>query len=242
MCPRTAGGPAWIVLPTYNEAESIAAIVAAIRDVVAADTRVLIVDDSSPDGTGEIADRLAAAHPQVEVLHRPLKEGLGPAYLAGFRRALDGGAALIVEMDSDFSHDPTTVPRLIEAGEGADLVIGSRYVAGGEVVDWGPLRRLISRGGSTYARWVLGVPIRDLTGGFKCFRREVLEAIDLGAVKAKGYAFQVELTYRAVQRGFRVVEVPISFSDRQRGSSKMGRAIVVEAIWRVPLLRYGRQP
>lgn len=242
MCPSTAGGPAWIVLPTYNEAESIAAIVAAIRDVVAADTRVLIVDDSSPDGTGEIADRLAAAHPQVEVLHRPLKEGLGPAYLAGFRRALDGGAALIVEMDSDFSHDPTTVPRLIEAGEGADLVIGSRYVAGGEVVDWGPLRRLISRGGSTYARWVLGVPIRDLTGGFKCFRREVLEAIDLGAVKAKGYAFQVELTYRAVQRGFRVVEVPISFSDRQRGSSKMGRAIVVEAIWRVPLLRYGRQP
>ena len=242
MCPRTAGGPAWIVLPTYNEAESIAAIVAAIRDVVAADTRVLIVDDSSPDGTGEIADRLAAAHPQVEVLHRPLKEGLGPAYLAGFRRALDGGAALIVEMDSDFSHDPTTVPRLIEAGEGADLVIGSRYVAGGEVVDWGPLRRLISRGGSSYARWVLGVPIRDLTGGFKCFRREVLEAIDLDAVKAKGYAFQVELTYRAVQRGFRVVEVPISFSDRQRGSSKMGRAIVVEAIWRVPLLRYGRQP
>ena len=242
MCPRTAGGPAWIVLPTYNEAESIAAIVVAIRDVVAADTRVLIVDDSSPDGTGEIADRLAAAHPQVEVLHRPLKEGLGPAYLAGFRRALDGGAALIVEMDSDFSHDPTTVPRLIEAGEGADLVIGSRYVAGGEVVDWGPLRRLISRGGSSYARWVLGVPIRDLTGGFKCFRREVLEAIDLDAVKAKGYAFQVELTYRAVQRGFRVVEVPISFSDRQRGSSKMGRAIVVEAIWRVPLLRYGRQP
>lgn len=241
MCPRTAGGPAWIVLPTYNEAESIEAIVAAIRDAVA-DAQVLIVDDNSPDGTGEIADRLAAAQPRVEVLHRPRKEGLGPAYVAGFRRALAGGAGLVVEMDADFSHDPAALPGLIEAAAGADLVIGSRYVPGGEVVDWGPLRRLISRGGSTYARLVLGVPVRDLTGGFKCFRRAALEAIDLDAVRSKGYAFQVELTYRVVQRGFRVVEVPISFRDRRQGSSKMGRAIVAEAVWRVPLLRYGREP
>jgi dolichol-phosphate mannosyltransferase len=203
---------------------------------------VLIVDDNSPDGSGEIADRLAAAHAEVEVLHRPRKEGLGPAYLAGFRRALDGGAALILEMDSDFSHDPASLPRLIEASERADLVIGSRYVPGGEVVDWSPLRRAISRGGGTYARWVLGVPVRDLTGGFKCFRRRVLEGIDLDAVKSKGYAFQIELTYREVQRGFTVLEVPITFSDRQQGTSKMNRAVVAEAIWRVPLLRYGREP
>lgn len=235
-------GAAWIVLPTYNEAESLAAMVAAIREVVPAGTRVLIVDDNSPDGSGEIADSLAAAHAEVEVLHRPRKEGLGPAYLAGFRRALDGGAALILEMDSDFSHDPASLPRLIEASERADLVIGSRYVPGGEVVDWSPLRRAISRGGGTYARWVLGVSVRDLTGGFKCFRRKVLEGIDLDAVKSKGYAFQIELTYRAVQRGFTVLEVPITFSDRQQGTSKMNRAVVAEAIWRVPLLRYGREP
>jgi dolichol-phosphate mannosyltransferase len=242
MYPRTSGGPAWIVLPTYNEAEGIAAIVAAIGDAIASDARVLIVDDNSPDGTGGIGDRLAAADPRVEVLHRPLKEGLGPAYVAGFRRALAGGAGLIVAMDSDFSHDPADLPRLIGAAEGADLVIGSRYVPGGEVTDWGPLRRLISRGGSAYSRLLLRVPIRDLTGGFKCFRREVLEALDLDAIGSKGYAFQVELTYRAVQRGFRVAEIPISFSDRRQGSSKMGRAIVAEAIWRVPLLRYGRGP
>jgi dolichol-phosphate mannosyltransferase len=242
MSPSTAVGAAWIVLPTYNEAESLAAMVAAIREVVPAGTRVLIVDDNSPDGSGEIADSLAAAHAEVEVLHRPRKEGLGPAYLAGFRRALDGGAALILEMDSDFSHDPASLPRLIEASERADLVIGSRYVPGGEVVDWSPLRRAISRGGGTYARWVLGVSVRDLTGGFKCFRRKVLEGIDLDAVKSKGYAFQIELTYRAVQRGFTVLEVPITFSDRQQGTSKMNRAVVAEAIWRVPLLRYGREP
>lgn len=241
MAPGTAGGVAWIVLPTYNEAESIAAIVAAIRDAAPAATRLLIVDDNSPDGTGEIADRLAAAHPEVEVMHRPRKEGIGPAYVAGFRRALDGGAALVLEMDADFSHDPASLPRLIEASEHADLVIGSRYVAGGEVEDWTVVRRAISRAGSTYARWVLGVPIRDLTGGFKCFRREVLEAIDLGAVESKGYAFQIELTYRALQRGFKVLEVPITFSDRRQGTSKMGRMIVAEAIWRVPRLRYGRE-
>jgi dolichol-phosphate mannosyltransferase len=227
----------WLILPTYNEAENIAPFVEAVQAELPAGAQVLIVDDSSPDGTGEIADRLVAEREGVRVLHRPLREGLGPAYIAGFREALAGGAALILEMDSDFSHEPAYLPRLLEAIEGADLVIGSRYVDGGGVGDWGAMRRGISRGGSAYARLLLGVPVADLTGGFKCFRREVLEAIDLDAVQAKGYAFQVELTYRAVQRGFRVVEVPIVFRDRRVGSSKMSRAIVAEAIWRVPLLR-----
>jgi dolichol-phosphate mannosyltransferase len=233
----------WLILPTYNEAENIAPFVEAVQAELPDGARVLIVDDSSPDGTGEIADRLAAERDGVAVLHRPLREGLGPAYLAGFREALAGGAELILEMDSDFSHEPAYLPRLLEAAEHADLVIGSRYVDGGGVGDWGAMRRAISRGGNTYARVVLGlgVPINDLTGGFKCFRREVLEAIDLDEVQAKGYAFQVELTYRAVQRGFRVVEVPIVFRDRRVGASKMSRAIVAEAIWRVPLLRFGRR-
>jgi dolichol-phosphate mannosyltransferase len=229
----------WLILPTYNEAENIAPFVEAVQAELPAGAQVLIVDDSSPDGTGEIADRLAAEREGVAVLHRPLREGLGPAYIAGFRKALAGGAELILEMDSDFSHEPAYLPRLLEAAEGADLVIGSRYVDGGGVGDWGAMRRAISRGGSAYARLVLGVPVNDLTGGFKCFRREVLEAIDLDEVQAKGYAFQVELTYRAVQRGFRVVEVPIVFRDRRVGASKMSRAIVAEAIWRVPLLRFG---
>jgi len=233
------GGPAWLVLPTYNEAENVEPLVEAARAKLPPGARVLIVDDSSPDGTGEIADRLAAERERVAVLHRPLREGLGPAYIAGFREALAGGAELILEMDSDFSHEPTYLPRLLKAAEDADLVIGSRYVDGGGVGDWGALRRAISRGGSAYARFVLGVPINDLTGGFKCFRREVLEAIDLDEVQSKGYAFQVELTYRAVQKGFRVVEVPIVFRDRRVGSSKMSRAIVAEAIWRVPLMRFG---
>jgi dolichol-phosphate mannosyltransferase len=227
----------WLILPTYNEAENIAPFVEAVQAELPPGARVLIVDDSSPDGTGEIADRLATEREGVRVLHRPLREGLGPAYIAGFREALAGGAELILEMDSDFSHEPAYLPRLLEAMEGADLAIGSRYVDGGGVGDWGAMRRAISRGGSAYARLVLGVPVADLTGGFKCFRRQVLEAIDLDAVQAKGYAFQVELTYRAVQRGFRVVEVPIVFRDRRVGSSKMSRAIVAEAIWRVPLLR-----
>jgi dolichol-phosphate mannosyltransferase len=229
----------WLILPTYNEAENIAPFVEAVQAELPPGARVLIVDDSSPDGTGEIADRLAAEREGVRVLHRPLREGLGPAYVAGFREALAAGAGLILEMDSDFSHEPSYLPRLLEAMEGADLAIGSRYVDGGGVGDWGVVRRAISRGGNMYARVVLGlgVPVADLTGGFKCFRREVLEAIDLDAVQAKGYAFQVELTYRAVQRGFRVVEVPIVFRDRRVGSSKMSRAIVAEAIWRVPLLR-----
>jgi dolichol-phosphate mannosyltransferase len=237
--PQPESGPAWLVLPTYNEAENIEAFVAATRAKLPASAQVLIVDDSSPDGTGEIAERLAAQHQNVSILHRQVKEGLGPAYIAGFRRALAGGAGLVLEMDSDFSHDPAYLPRLLEAADRADLVLGSRYVPGGGVSDWGPLRRAISRGGSSYARLVLGVEVQDLTGGFKCFRREVLEAIDFDSVGARGYAFQVEMTYRTIRAGFRVVEVPIVFRDRRAGSSKMDRSIVAEAIWRLPLLRFG---
>jgi dolichol-phosphate mannosyltransferase len=229
---------AWLVLPTYNEAENVEAFVEAARAKLPAAARVLIVDDSSPDGTGEIAERLAARHENVEVLHRARKEGLGPAYIAGFRHALAAGAGLVLEMDSDFSHDPAYLPRMLEAASRADVVLGSRYVPGGGIGDWGSLRRAISRGGSAYARLVLGVGVRDLTGGFKCFRREVLEAIDLDSVQARGYAFQVEMTYRAIQAGFEVVEVPIVFRDRRAGESKMDRAIVAEAVWRVPLLRF----
>ncbi|MBS1888060.1 MAG: polyprenol monophosphomannose synthase [Actinobacteria bacterium] len=232
-------GPAWLVLPTYNEADNIEPFVAAARSNLPADARILIVDDGSPDGTGERADRLAERHANVSVLHRREKEGLGPAYVAGFRRALASGAGLILEMDADFSHDPAYLPRLIEASRRADLVIGSRYVEGGGVSDWGPLRRLISRGGSTYSRFVLGIGVQDLTGGFKCFRREVLEAIDLDAIELRGYAFQIEMTYRAIQLGFSVVEVPIVFRDRRAGQSKMDSSIVAEAIFAVPRLRFG---
>jgi dolichol-phosphate mannosyltransferase len=234
-------GPAWLVLPTYNEAENLEAFLAAVLPKLPADARVLVVDDSSPDGTGKLADRLAAEDERVRVLHRTQKEGLGPAYIAGFREALSQGAELILEMDADFSHDPAYLPRLLEAAQRADLVIGSRYVEGGGVSDWSALRRGISRGGSAYARLVLGVGVRDLTGGFKCFRREVLETIDLDAVDARGYAFQIEVTYRTLQAGFKVVEVPIVFRDRQAGSSKMDGSIVLEAIWRVPRLRFGRR-
>jgi dolichol-phosphate mannosyltransferase len=234
---ESAAGPAWLVLPTYNEAENVEPLVEAARAKLPPGARVLIVDDSSPDGTGRIADRLAERHENVGVLHRPRKEGLGPAYIAGFREALAGGAGLIVEMDADFSHDPAYLPRLLEAAGRADLVLGSRYVDGGAVSDWGPLRRAVSRSGSAYARLVLGVPVRDLTGGFKCFRREVLEAIDLDAISTRGYAFQVEMTYRAIRGGFRVVEVPIVFRERRVGTSKMDLGIVAEAVWRLPLLR-----
>jgi dolichol-phosphate mannosyltransferase len=231
---------AWLVLPTYNEAENIEAIVAAaLRELrrAAPDHHVLIVDDSSPDGTGQIADRLAAEHEQVEVLHRTTKDGLGRAYLAGFDRALASGAELVLEMDSDFSHDPRDLPRLIEAAGDADLVLGSRYVPGGGVADWGLMRRLLSRGGSWYARRILGIPVRDLTGGFKCFRRQVLETVDLAGIDAYGYGFQIELTYRAIQAGFRVKEIPIIFRERERGTSKMSPAIALEAVWKVPVLR-----
>jgi dolichol-phosphate mannosyltransferase len=235
-------GPVWVVIPTLNERENLEALIAATRaslEPAVPDHRLLIVDDGSPDGTGELADEIAARDPHVEVLHRSGPRGLGRAYIAGFRHALAGGAALVVEMDADFSHDPGYLPRLIEAAREADLVLGSRYVAGGRVENWGPLRRLVSRGGCLYARLVLGVDVRDLTGGFKCFRRSVLEAIDFDAVRSQGYAFQVELTYRALERGFTVREVPITFIERQAGRSKMSRRIVLEAIWMVPRLRFG---
>jgi dolichol-phosphate mannosyltransferase len=228
----------WVILPTYNEAENLERIVAAILEHLRPSRRILIVDDNSPDGTGEIADRLAASDESISVLHRGQKQGLGPAYLAGFRVALDGGAERIIEMDADFSHDPTYLPGLIEATERADLAIGSRYVPGGGITDWGPVRRFISRGGSAYARVALGLPVRDLTGGFKCFRRIVLETIDLDTIEARGYAFQVETTYRAIKSGFRVVEVPIVFKDRRDGTSKMSKSIVAEAMWRVPAMRF----
>jgi dolichol-phosphate mannosyltransferase len=242
MPQSAAQGPAWLVLPTYNEAGNIESFTASARENLPASARILIVDDNSPDGTGEIADRLAATVAGTSVLHRPRKEGLGPAYIAGFRHALAAGAGLVLEMDSDFSHDPVQLPHLLAAAQSADLAIGSRYVPGGSAEGWSALRLAISRGGSIYARLVLGLKVRDLTGGFKCFRREVLEAIDLDAVQSKGYAFQVEMTYRAIQLGFDVVEVPIVFRDRQVGSSKMSRSIVAEAVWRVPFLRYRRGP
>jgi dolichol-phosphate mannosyltransferase len=227
--------PAAVVcLPTYNERENLEAMLRALGDK---GVRVLVVDDNSPDGTGELADRLAEELDYVSVLHRPGKEGLGPAYLAGFHRALADGAGLVLEMDCDFSHNPADVPRLVAATADADVVLGSRYVAGGGVRNWGLLRRIISEGGSWYARVLLGAPVHDLTGGFKCYRRAVLESIDLDAIHSKGYAFQIETTYRALRAGFRVVEVPITFVDREAGGSKMSRSIVAEAIWKVPLLR-----
>ncbi len=227
----------WLIIPTYNERSNVERIVTAALEQLPANRRVLIVDDDSPDGTGEIADSLADAHADVAVLHRPRKEGIGPAYVAGFRQALAGGAELVAQMDADFSHDPADLPRLLEAASDADLVLGSRYVDGGGVTDWGPGRRAISRGGSAYARVALGVGIRDLTGGFKVFRSGVLEAIEIESLTALGYAFQVETTFRAIRNGFRVVEIPIVFSDRRVGESKMTGTIVLEAALRVPLMR-----
>jgi dolichol-phosphate mannosyltransferase len=226
-----------ICLPTYNEAENLEPMVRALRALDVEDLHVLVIDDNSPDGTGEIADRLATGDAHVHVLHRAEKQGLGPAYLAGFRRALDLGAERIFEMDCDFSHDPSDVPRLAAAADEADLVLGSRYVEGGGIRNWGLVRRFISRGGSLYAQILLQLAVRDLTGGFKCYRRQVLERIDLAAISSLGYAFQIETTYRALRAGFRVVEVPITFSDREVGGSKMSRAIVLEAVWKVPVLR-----
>jgi dolichol-phosphate mannosyltransferase len=227
----------WLVMPTYNEASNVEGIVAAALEHLPEDRRILIVDDSSPDGTGEIAGRLAAGDDDVSVLHRPRKQGLGPAYVEGFHAALDGGAAVVCQMDADFSHDPADLPRLLAALGEADVALGSRYAGEGGVEEWGPFRRAISRGGSAYARAALGVDVRDLTGGFKAFRREVLETIGLDELASLGYAFQVETTYRAIRRGYRVVEVPITFRDRRVGQSKMSRSIVVEAAWRVPLMR-----
>jgi len=224
-----------VCLPTYNERENLEPMLRALGDKA---VHVLVIDDNSPDGTGELADRLAAELDYVEVLHRKRKEGLGPAYLAGFRRALSSDEELVLEMDCDFSHDPNDVPRLIAAvADGADVALGSRYVPGGGVRNWGLLRRVISAGGSLYARVVLGVQVRDLTGGFKCYRRSVLETIELDSIHSKGYAFQIETTYRALRAGFSVVEVPITFADREVGGSKMSKGIVAEAIWKVPRLR-----
>jgi len=224
-----------VCLPTYNERENLEPMLRALADK---GVQVLVIDDNSPDGTGDLADRLAAELGYVDVLHRERKEGLGPAYLAGFQRALAKGAELVLEMDCDFSHDPADVPRLIAAIEaGADVALGSRYVAGGAVRNWGLLRRFVSAGGSFYARVLLGLKVRDLTGGFKCYRRRVLETIDLDAIESRGYAFQIETTYRALRAGFRVVEIPITFADREAGGSKMSKTIVAEAIWKVPGLR-----
>ncbi len=231
---------AWVCVPTYNERETVEALVSAVRvelDTAGIDGHVLVIDDGSPDGTGAIADEMAAGDPRVHVLHRTAKEGIGPAYCAGFRHAMANGADLILEMDCDFSHNPADVPRLIRAADSADLVLGSRYVQGGGVAEWGLVRRAISRGGSLYAQAVLGMRVRDLTGGFKCFHRRVLEAIPLDEVSGQGYGFQVEMTYRTLLAGFRVVEVPITFTDRTVGQSKMSRDIVVEAATLIPRLR-----
>ena len=226
-------------IPTYNEVDNLEPVIRALATIV--DTgrdRVLVIDDGSPDGTGSLADRLADELSWVSVLHRPRKEGIGAAYLAAFPVALATGAELVLQMDCDFSHDPADVPRLITAcAEGADLALGSRWISGGGTENWGVSRRLISRGGSLYARLLLGVGVRDLTGGFKCFRRQVLETIDLRAVTTRGYGFQIEVTYRALRAGFRIVELPITFVDRRVGQSKMSSAIVVEAMRQVPLLR-----
>ena len=230
----------WLVLPTFNEAQNIEPIVHAVLPRLAEaspEHTLLVVDDSSPDGTGAIADRLARENDSVEVLHRAGKEGLGRAYLHGFAHALEGGAERVMEMDADFSHDPADVPRLIEASEDADLVLGSRYVEGGGVSGWEWHRRLLSRGGCWYARTILGVPVRDLTGGFKCFRRPVLETLDFADVQSDGYGFQIEMTYRALRAGFRVKEIPITFHERRAGDSKMDARIAAEAVWKVPALR-----
>jgi dolichol-phosphate mannosyltransferase len=229
---------ALVVLPTYDEAENIGPITEAIL-AASPELDVLVVDDASPDGTGRLADAIAAREPRVKVLHRAGKQGLGRAYLAGFAVALREGYELVFEMDADFSHDPKYLPRMLERAASADLIVGSRNVPGGGTVNWGLGRRVLSKGGSLYARTILGVPIRDLTTGFKCFRREVLEAIELETVTTTGYAFQIELTYRAIRRGFRVEELPIVFVDRRAGQSKMSRAIVAEAVVKVWAIRRG---
>jgi dolichol-phosphate mannosyltransferase len=231
-------GPAWIVLPTYREAANVAPMVRALRATAPPDAHVLVVDDASSDGTGAIADRLAAADPHVHVLHRTGRRGLGPAYVAGFDHALARGAGAVCEIDCDFSHDPATIPRLLAAvADGADLALGSRYVDGGGIVGWAPWRRAVSRAGCAYARAVLGVPVRDLTGGLKCFRAEALETIGFRTARSRGYAFQVELTYRALRAGLRVTELPITFRERREGASKLSGHVALEAAWRIPALR-----
>ena len=236
----TPSGSVWVCIPTYDERENVKRVVSAVRATLETsriDGHVLVVDDASPDGTGDIAQGISASDPRVHVLHRTEKTGIGPAYIDGFHFALARGAMLVVEMDCDFSHDPADLPRLIAAASGADVVIGSRYVRGGGVENWGPMRRIISRGGCLYAQAILGVRVRDLTGGFKCFRADVLRSLPLDNISGQGYGFQIEMTYRAIRAGFQVTEVPITFRDRTMGSSKMSGRIVLEAMTLVPRLR-----
>ncbi len=234
----------WLTIPTFNEVGNLERIVRAsleqLERVVPDDHRLLIVDDASPDGTGRLADVLAAELPPVEVLHREGKQGLGRAYLAGFERALEQGAAVVIVMDADYSHDPAHLPALLAAAEHNDLVLGSRYAGGGRVEEWPPLRRLLSRAGSLYARSILGVGVKDLTGGFRCIRREVLERVELNTLRSQGYVFNIELTFRALRAGFMVTEVPIVFHDRTVGESKISLSIAIEALWLVPVLRFPR--
>ncbi|MEV5595199.1 polyprenol monophosphomannose synthase [Streptomyces sp. NPDC052496] len=225
-------GTTLVIIPTYNEAENIKPIVSRVRTSVP-EAHILVADDNSPDGTGKIADELAAADDHVQVLHRKGKEGLGAAYLAGFRWGIEHGFGVLVEMDADGSHRPEELPRLLTALKGADLVLGSRWVPGGRVVNWPKHREYLSRGGSTYCRAMLDVPLRDVTGGYRAFRKETLEGLGLDEVASQGYCFQVDLARRAVEGGFHVVEVPITFVERERGDSKMSKDIVVEALWRV---------
>ena len=238
--PSPSVGTTWVCIPTFNERENVRSLVQAVRDSLdgaGLDGHILVIDDASPDGTGAIVDEMAVADSRVHVLHRAGKGGIGPAYIAGFRHCLAQGATRVVEMDCDFSHDPADLPRLIQAADSADLVIGSRYTPGGDVTEWGLVRRGISRGGCLYAQAILGTSIRDLTGGFKCFRREVLESVAIGEVSGQGYGFQIEMTYRTLLQGFRVVEIPITFTDRTAGESKMSRDIVLEAATLVPRIR-----
>lgn len=225
-------GKALVIIPTYNEAENITAIVGRVRKAVP-DAHILVADDNSPDGTGKIADEIASSDDHVHVLHRKGKEGLGAAYLAGFSWGLERGYGVLIEMDADGSHQPEELPRLLTALKGADLVLGSRWVPGGRVVNWPKSREFISRGGSLYSRVLLDVPIRDVTGGYRAFRRETLEGLGLDDVASQGYCFQVDLARRAVKAGYHVVEVPITFVEREHGDSKMSRDILVEALWRV---------
>lgn len=231
-----------IIIPTYNEIENIKKLVGEIFNQVDSQTHILICDDNSPDGTGDLADVLAESNPRVHVIHRPRKMGLGTAYVTGFRYALENGYDVIFEMDSDFSHDPKYLPLFQQEIEKYDAVIGSRYVAGGGVVNWGIGRRILSRGGSIYARMVLGLPLQDLTGGFNCWRRSVIEAIGPNNLKSDGYAFQIEMKFKAYRKGFRIKEIPIVFEDRYLGQSKMSKKIVMEAMYRVLLMRVGKTP
>ncbi|WP_405935815.1 polyprenol monophosphomannose synthase [Streptomyces sp. NBC_00726] len=225
-------GSVLVIIPTYNEAENIKPIVSRVRAAVP-EAHILVADDNSPDGTGKLADELAADDDHVHVLHRKGKEGLGAAYLAGFRWGMDHDYGVLVEMDADGSHQPEELPRLLTALKGADLVLGSRWVPGGRVVNWPKSREFISRGGSTYSRLMLGLRTRDVTGGYRAFRTETLKGIGLDAVASQGYCFQVDLARRAIEAGFHVVEVPITFVDREAGDSKMSKDILVEALWRV---------